>query len=134
MRFEPPRSDAEMASLQAAVRQAISAFKGLAQRSPVLALCMLLFLLSMGGIPLVAGFGAKLSVFWAAAERGMYRLVLVGAILTAVALFYCLFVAKRMYIGAPERTHPAPVSPFLAPSIFVCVAGVVGIGFTQRPP
>ena len=113
--------------------EAISAYKGLAQRSPVLALCMLLFLLSLGGIPFVAGFWAKLLVFKAAAEQGLYWLVLVGAILTVVALFYYLLVAKRMYIDAPERTHPVPVSPFLAFSIFVCVAGVVGVGVYPKP-
>jgi len=113
--------------------EAISAYRGLAQRSPVLALCMLLFLLSLGGIPFVAGFWAKLYVFWAAAERGMYWLVLVGAILTVVALFYYLLVAKRMYIDAPERRQPVPVSPFLAFSIFVCAAGVVGLGVYPKP-
>ncbi len=113
--------------------EAISAYKGLAQRSPVLALCMLLFLLSLGGIPFVAGFWAKLLVFQSAAEQGLYWLVLVGAILTVVALFYYLLVAKRMYIDAPERTQPVPVSPFLALSIFVCVAGVVGVGLYPKP-
>ena len=113
--------------------EAIAAYKGLAQRSPVLALCMLLFLLSLGGIPFVAGFWAKLYVFWAAAERGMYWLVLLGAILTVVALFYYLLVAKRMYIDAPERSQPVPVSPFLAFSILVCVAGVVGLGVYPKP-
>jgi NADH-quinone oxidoreductase subunit N len=113
--------------------EAISAYKGLAQRSPVLALCMLLFLLSLGGIPFVAGFWAKLLVFQAAAEQGLYWLVLIGAILTVVALFYYLLVAKRMYIDAPERTQPVPVSPFLAFSIFVCAAGVVGVGAYPKP-
>ena len=50
--------------------------RGLAQRSPLLALAMLLFLLSLGGIPFVAGFWAKLYVFWAAAEQ---RPLLAGA-------------------------------------------------------
>jgi NADH-quinone oxidoreductase subunit N len=115
--------------------EAISAYKGLAQRSPVLSLCMLLFLLSLGGIPFVAGFWAKLLVFKAAAQsdQGLYWLVLVGAILTVVALFYYLLVAKRMYIDAPERAQPVPVSPFLALSIFVCAAGVVGVGLYPKP-
>jgi NADH-quinone oxidoreductase subunit N len=118
---------------QADGSEAISAYKGLAQRSPVLSLCMLLFLLSLGGIPFVAGFWAKLLVFKAAAEQGLYWLVLVGAILTVVALFYYLLVAKRMYIDAPERTQPVPVPPFLALSIFVCAAGVVGVGLYPKP-
>jgi NADH-quinone oxidoreductase subunit N len=113
--------------------EAISAYKGLAQRSPVLSLCMLLFLLSLGGIPFVAGFWAKLLVFKAAAEQGLYWLVLVGAILTVVALFYYLLVAKRMYIDAPESLQPVPVPTFLALSIFVCVAGVVGVGLYPKP-
>jgi NADH-quinone oxidoreductase subunit N len=113
--------------------EAIAAYKGLAQRSPLLALCMLLFLLSLGGIPFVAGFWAKLLIFQAAAEQGLYWLVLVGAILTVVALFYYLLVAKRMYIDAPERTQPVPVSPFLAFSILVCAVGVVGVGVYPKP-
>ncbi|MEK7836819.1 MAG: NADH-quinone oxidoreductase subunit N [candidate division NC10 bacterium] len=111
----------------------IAAYKGLAQRSPVLALCMLLFLLSLGGIPFVAGFWAKLYVFWAAAEQGMYWLVLVGAVLTVVALFYYLLVAKRMYIDAPERSGPVVVSPLLGLSILICTAGVVGMGIYPKP-
>jgi NADH-quinone oxidoreductase subunit N len=113
--------------------ESIAAYRGLAQRSPVLALAMLLFLLSLGGIPFVAGFWAKFYVFWAAAEQGLYWLVLVGAILTVVALFYYLLVAKRMYIDAPETTTPVVVAPLLALSIFLCVAGVVGMGLYPKP-
>jgi NADH-quinone oxidoreductase subunit N len=108
--------------------EATSAFRGLAQRSPLLALAMLLFLLSLGGIPFVAGFWAKLYVFWAAAERGLYWLVLVGAILTVVALFYYLLVARSMYIEAPARTGRVPVTPALAVSVLLCVLGVVVLG------
>ena len=108
--------------------EATSAFRGLAQRSPLLALAMLLFLLSLGGIPFVAGFWAKLYVFWAAAERGLYWLVLVGAVLTVIALFYYLLVARSMYIEAPVRTGRVPVTPALALSLLLCVLGVVALG------
>ncbi len=111
----------------------IDAYKGLAQRSPVLALAMLLFLLSLGGIPFVAGFWAKLYVFWAAADKGLYWLVLLGAVLTVVALFYYLLVAKRMYIDAPERPDPIPVSPLLALAILICSLGVVIMGIYPKP-
>jgi NADH-quinone oxidoreductase subunit N len=108
--------------------EATSAFRGLAQRSPLLALAMLLFLLSLGGIPFVAGFWAKLYVFWAAAERGLYWLVLLGAILTVVALFYYLIIAKRMYIEAPENPAQVPVAATLALSVALCALGVVLLG------
>jgi NADH-quinone oxidoreductase subunit N len=112
--------------------EATTAFRGLAQRSPLLALAMLLFLLSLGGIPFVAGFWAKLYVFWAATERGLYWLVLLGAILTVVALFYYLVVAKRMYIEAPEHTSRVPVAPTLALSVVLCAIGVVVLGLYPK--
>ncbi|HEY2994402.1 MAG TPA: NADH-quinone oxidoreductase subunit N [Methylomirabilota bacterium] len=112
--------------------EATTAFRGLAQRSPLLALAMLLFLLSLGGIPFVAGFWAKLYVFWAATERGLYWLVLLGAVLTVVALFYYLLVAKRMYIEPPERPTPIPVAPTLAISVALCALGVVLLGLYPK--
>lgn len=111
----------------------LDALRGLAQRSPLLALAMLLCLLSLGGIPFVAGFWAKLYVFWAAAQAGLYWLVLVGAVLTVVALFYYLILAKRMYIDAPQRVGRIPVSPPLALAILLCTLGVVGLGVYPKP-
>jgi NADH-quinone oxidoreductase subunit N len=111
----------------------IDAYKGLAQRSPLLALAMLVFLLSLGGIPFVAGFWAKLYVFLAAIDRGMYGLVFLGAVLTVVALYYYLLVARRMYIEAPVRTERVHVPVLLGLAIFICIAGVVGMGAWPRP-
>jgi NADH-quinone oxidoreductase subunit N len=112
---------------------ALPAFRGLAQRSPLLALAMLLFLLSLGGIPFVVGFWAKLYVFWAAAEAGFYGLVLLGAVLTVVALFYYLLVARSMYIDAPVRLTPLPVSPALAIVLVASALAVVALGLYPRP-
>jgi NADH-quinone oxidoreductase subunit N len=118
---------------QADRSEAIDAYRGLAQRSPLLALAMLIFLLSLGGIPFVAGFWAKLYVFLAAAERGLYGLVFLGAVLTVVALYYYLLVARRMYIEAPERASRVPVPGLLGVAIAVCAGGVVGIGVYPGP-
>ena len=111
----------------------LDAYRGLAQRSPLLALAMLLFLLSLGGIPFVAGFWAKLYVFLAAAEQGLYSLVFLGAVLTVVALYYYLTVARKMYIDAPERDAPVAVPGLLGVPIAICVLGVVGIGVYPGP-
>ena len=111
----------------------LAAFRGLAQRSPLLALAMLLFLLSLGGIPFVAGFWAKLYVFWAAATAGLYWLVLLGAVLTVVALFYYLIVAKRMYIEPPPTMTRVPLEPMLALSVLLCALGVVILGLYPKP-
>jgi NADH-quinone oxidoreductase subunit N len=111
----------------------IDAYRGLAQRSPMLALSMLLFLLSLGGIPFVAGFWAKLYVFWAAIDRGLYWLVFLGAVLTVVALYYYLLVARRMYIEPPSEAKPVPVPGPLALAIGICLIGVVGMGVYPGP-
>ena len=114
--------------------ESTAALRGLAQRSPLLALAMLLFLLSLGGIPFVAGFWAKLYVFWAAATAGLYWLVLLGAVLTVVALFYYLVVAKRMYIEPPDasagRIRP---SATLTLAVILCALGVVALGVYPKP-
>ena len=112
---------------------ALRTFRGLAQRSPVLALAMLLFLLSLGGIPFVVGFWAKLYILWAAAQAGLYALVLLAAVLTVVALFYYLLVAKQMYIDAPARLTPIPVPPALALVLAVSAVAVVLLGLYPGP-
>jgi NADH-quinone oxidoreductase subunit N len=108
-------------------------YRGLAQRSPVLALSMLVFLLSLGGIPFVAGFWAKLFVFQAAIDRHMYELVLLGAVLTIVALYYYLVLASRMYIDAPEADTPVPLSLPLLVAILFCALGTVVMGLYPGP-
>jgi NADH-quinone oxidoreductase subunit N len=112
---------------------ALTSFRGLAQRSPLLALAMLLFLLSLGGIPFVVGFWAKLYVFWAVAEAGLYGLVLLGAVLTVVALFYYLVVARQMYIEAPATRAPVAVPGALAVVLAVSALAVVLLGLYPGP-
>ena len=81
----------------------------------------------------MAGFWAKLYVFWAAAQVGLYWLVALGAVLTVVALFYYLVIARRMYIEAPERSGRIPVAPPLSFSILLCALGVVALGVYPKP-
>jgi NADH-quinone oxidoreductase subunit N len=112
---------------------AIDSYRGLARRSPVLALALLIFLLSLGGIPFLAGFWAKLFIFWAVIERGTYWLAFVGAVATVIALYYYLVVARRMYIDEPQRPEPIPVAPVLLVAILICAVGVVIMGAYPAP-
>ncbi len=109
------------------------AYRGLAQRSPMLALSLLVFLLSLGGIPFVAGFWAKLYIFWAIVEQGMYGLAFLGAVLTVVALYYYLVVARYMYIEPPVRLGAVPIPSPLSAAIGICAAGVVIMGVYPGP-
>jgi NADH-quinone oxidoreductase subunit N len=106
----------------------IEDIRGLAQTNPILSLSMLIILLSLGGIPFVAGFWAKLYVFLAGVKAGLWHLVLWGAILTIVALFYYLMVAKRMYIMEPEKEQKIEIPWNLKLSLGLSVFGVVIFG------
>ena len=113
--------------------ESIDVFAGLARRSPWLALSMLLFLLSLAGIPFVVGFWAKLYVFIAAWRAGYAWLVVAGALLAIVALYYYLQIARVMYMSEPKLDGPCHVKPSLALGMLVCLLGVVGFGAYPRP-
>jgi len=106
----------------------LSAWRGLNGRAPALAFAMLLFLLSLGGIPFAAGFWAKVFLFMAAWKAGMTSMVILGAILSVVGLFYYLTIGRAIYIE--DAQDHAPVSPgrSTAWAIGLCVAGVVLLG------
>jgi NADH-quinone oxidoreductase subunit N len=115
----------------------VSVYRGLASRSPALALAMLLFLLSLGGIPFVAGFWAKFQVFLAAWHAGQIFLVLLGAGLAVLALFYYLRIARQMYVEPAPTDGEDAKSPVIGlPSriaIAAALAGVLGLGIYPRP-
>jgi NADH-quinone oxidoreductase subunit N len=113
--------------------ESVAGLDGLARRSPWLAASLLACVLSLAGIPFAAGFWAKLSMFLAAWEAGLAWLVLAGAVLAIVALFYYLGLAKAAYVAAPRLTGPVAVGWPLRIAILACVAGVVGLGLWPRP-
>jgi NADH-quinone oxidoreductase subunit N len=91
----------------------IDDFSGLAQRSPLAAGVMLLFLLSLTGIPPTGGFVGKLLLFGAAIQAGYVWLALIAVVNSAISLFYYMRVAMAMYMrdvpaqGVVLRTSPA---------------------------
>jgi NADH-quinone oxidoreductase subunit N len=89
---------------------------------------MLIFLLSLGGIPFALGFWGKMYVFLAAAEAGMFGLVFLGAVLAVVALFYYLTVARSMFIAKDDGPAIDVAGPVLA-AVLACalVAGAGGL-------
>jgi len=81
-------------------------FEGLSRRSPLLSLCMMIFLLSLAGVPPLAGFFGKFYLFSSAVSgnRGMHDmlwLVVLAIAMSAVSLYYYLQVLKRMYVAEP---------------------------------
>ncbi len=111
----------------------LSRFHGLYKRAPGLAFALLIFLLSLAGIPFVVGFWAKLYVFMAAYEAGLVWLVALGAGLSILALFYYLRIAKVVYMRAPAEDTPIAVGGGMRLAIALCLAGVVGFGAWPGP-
>jgi len=112
----------------------VSAYRGLARRNPGLALAMLVFLLSLGGIPFVAGFWAKMGIFIAAWHAGYEWLVLLGAGLAVVGVYYYLRVARSLYLEDPlEGQKPVAMGMPLRLALVVSAAAVVLIGVWPRP-
>jgi NADH-quinone oxidoreductase subunit N len=104
-------------------------------RSPALASAMLIFLLSLGGIPFVLGFWGKMYVFLAAADAGLFGLVFLGAVLAVVALFYYLTIARSMFMvkdGGPAIEVAGPVlAAILACAVVAAAGGLVPQWFVE---
>ena len=87
----------------------VSHFDGLAERSPLLALILLISLLSLAGIPPLLGFTGKWVLFTSAMERGHWFLVLWAVLNSVVSLFYYLTLVKHAYLKKPKDAGPLTV-------------------------
>ncbi len=81
-------------------------FKGLNERSPWFAFIMMILMISMAGIPVSAGFWAKLAVLQAVVRAEMVWLAVVAVIFSVIGAFYYLRIIKLMYFDKPEDTSP----------------------------
>lgn len=75
----------------------ISMFAGLSKSEPLLAMVMAILLLSMAGIPPMAGFMGKFYIFKAAMNKGLYAAAIIGVLTSVISAFYYLRVIKIMY-------------------------------------
>lgn len=112
----------------------IEDYAGLGYRSPVLAGCLTIFLLSLIGIPLTAGFLGKFYVFRAALAADLIGLTVLGVLNSAIAAYYYLRVLVAMYMSAPTRDVPLePVPPAVAGVLAVCAGGTLLLGVFPQP-
>jgi len=112
---------------------------GLSQRKPGWAVAMAVFMLSLGGIPPMAGFMGKLLIFKAAVDAGLVGLVIVGVLTSAVGAYYYLRVVVYMYMRpAPDAGALAVLSSSCAhrgnPAAPVREARALSPGPTPWPP
>ncbi|RAQ41480.1 NAD(P)H-quinone oxidoreductase subunit 2 [Arthrospira sp. O9.13F] len=81
----------------------ISEYSGLYQKDPLLTLGLSICLLSLGGIPPLAGFFGKIYLFWAGWQAGLYALVLLGLVTSVVSIYYYIRVVKMMVVKEPHE-------------------------------
>src|SRR5678815_4004469 len=110
-------------------RTAIEDYNGIGFESPVLAFSLSLFMLSLLGMPLTAGFIGKIMVFGAAVERGYYALVVIGVLNTAISAYYYLRLVIVMFFRDRTTAWIAPPVPAsIALTLIVTAAGVLYLG------
>ncbi len=105
-------------------------FDGLSRRAPVLSACMFIFLLSLAGIPPLAGFFGKVYLFVSVlavtpGSLGLLWLVVLAIAMSAVSLYYYLQVLKRMYVASPSAGSDRMQVPILRQVVMVLLAGAV---------
>ncbi len=106
---------------------------GLLGRNPLAAIAMLLFMLSLGGIPPTAGFMGKLWLFSAAIEAGYVWLALIGVLNSAISLYYYVRVVVFMWIKEDPSAAPLSLSPALTVALTVAIVGTIVLGIYPAP-
>lgn len=111
----------------------LEAFDGLARRSFGLALLMTFFLLSLAGIPPLAGFVGKFALFAAAVKGGHWWLAVAAVLNSVVSVYYYMLLAYHMFFKAPRTLEPARTDVLMSGALAVAAVGVLVVGFYPEP-
>ncbi len=108
----------------------IEDFKGLAQKQPLTAAMLTIFLLSLIGVPLTGGFFGKFYIFRAALESHLVWLTVLGLLNSAVAAYYYLRILVMMYMHEPGPAAEAvePLSPAMGAALILPALGTLVLG------
>jgi NADH-quinone oxidoreductase subunit N len=113
-------------------------FDGMARRAPYLSLLMLIFILSLAGIPPLGGFFGKFYLFASAVQRdaqhfGLLWLVVLGIVMSAVSLYYYLVLLKHVYVIDGSDQTPITTPTYLNVALGLVALAVVGLGVYPKP-
>nr|ABR23085.1 NADH dehydrogenase subunit B [Tradescantia ohiensis] len=117
-------------------------FAGLYTKDPFLALSLALCLLSLGGLPPLAGFFGKLYLFWCGWQAGLYFLVSIGLLMSVVSIYYYLKIIKLLMTGRNQeitpyvrnyRRSPLRSNNSIELSMTVCVIASTIPGISMNP-
>jgi NADH-quinone oxidoreductase subunit N len=99
--------------------EAIDDLAGLSRTQPALALALGIFMFSMAGIPPMAGFFAKVYVFLAAIDAGLYGLAVIGVLTSVVGCYYYIRIVKLMYFDQATASFDRPIGREMAAVLVV---------------
>nr|AKZ31226.1 NADH dehydrogenase subunit 2 [Scaevola porocarya] len=117
-------------------------YAGLYTKDPFLALSLALCLLSLGGLPPLAGFFGKLYLFWCGWQAGLYLLVLIGLLTSVLSIYYYLKIIKLLMTGRNQeitphvrhyRRSPLRSNNSIELSMIVCVIASTIPGISMNP-
>ena len=106
---------------------------GLWFKAPTEAVLMMIFLLSLAGIPPLAGFYGKYFIFLSLIETGHYALASLAVVYVAVALYYYIKVVNAMFMQRAVDAEPVRISPGMGLALFVTAVATIGIGLVPDP-
>ncbi len=113
--------------------QEIESYSGLAFKHPMIALCMTIFLLSLAGMPPLAGFVAKFYIFSAAIKEGYVTLVVIAVLNTVISFYYYLKVVVYMYMREPEEEFNLSLTPMTLFVVAIALFGTLELGLFPDP-
>jgi NADH-quinone oxidoreductase subunit N len=118
---------------QGIIGEELDDLAGLMHKSPGYAMLMLVFLLSLAGIPPTAGFLGKYYIFYALIQSGHYALAVVATLYVAVAIYYYFKIVRSMFIR--EEMEKAPVATSFGLRLALGVTGLLTllIGIYPEP-
>lgn len=106
----------------------VNDFNGLYKRAPYWAFAMIVFLLSLGGIPPTAGFIGKYFLFYAAVEAGFGWLAIIAVLMSAVSMFFYFRLVMAMYLKeGNDATLPATNSLRFVAAVALIVTLLFGV-------
>nr|P0CC72.1 RecName: Full=NAD(P)H-quinone oxidoreductase subunit 2 A, chloroplastic; AltName: Full=NAD(P)H dehydrogenase, subunit 2 A; AltName: Full=NADH-plastoquinone oxidoreductase subunit 2 A [Hordeum vulgare]P0CC73.1 RecName: Full=NAD(P)H-quinone oxidoreductase subunit 2 B, chloroplastic; AltName: Full=NAD(P)H dehydrogenase, subunit 2 B; AltName: Full=NADH-plastoquinone oxidoreductase subunit 2 B [Hordeum vulgare] len=117
-------------------------YAGLYMKDPFLALSLALCLLSLGGLPPLAGFFGKLYLFWCGWQAGLYFLVSIGLLTSVLSIYYYLKIIKLLMTGRNQeitpyvrnyRRSPLRSNNSIELSMTVCVIASTILGISMNP-
>ncbi len=113
-------------------KETYESLRGMGYRAPLISIAMVVFLVSLTGLPPTVGFYGKLKLFYACLDGGFLWLVVVAALNSVASLFYYIKVARYLFLSEPAERAPAPQPVFVGLIVALALL-TVGFGLYLAP-